>query len=865
LFLACPNTFSSASDFLALLYDPEHKYSDVEVVSDEGGEVFHAHKLILTIGSEYFGEMLTGRFSEGRERRIVMRGVSEAELKMMIESIYGDGRVRKGSVDERNAYNIFLKSNQFLFRSLQAYAETVMTQFLDEENVFVLLGDEIVRMSSTMKRSCLEFISKRYESLQHQDAYKQLPTLIHLEVEHYAAKRNEEMFTALIATMSDNINISDFNSLVQDEISEFLDSQLSHLSIKDIKDSVKLEPSMKMGFESESTSSSMSASSLLPSIDPLKQVTYPQIISYKISDIRLTPPPKVTTTFDDGAQLLASVSSLNNSSSSNGGVLSSANNEGSLNVLDPLIVIAGGTGVQEQQKKKKQQKRRRRGALAEFGRRHSLKQRADEAARLRAQRAEELVRILMQPTARVGGAGVAEEGPGLRQEVLSSSSSSLSSPSHSPRIAHVDRLRHLRDRLTAAIDPANNLVPVVNLDIESDSDDDHDHLTGGVNALDHYQIVPLDLVDEEEDSEEEFSDDGEDYFDDSYPEEEEESDEEDYPSDPSTSSSSSSSSESSAQVQFFNKDSVSAVFSPTKLSILASDISLMIDGANFHFESIPLPSEEDNLQQSLTGGHIPAPPSSVFVDSGKTDILLSGVSFALSFSFSFQNNRFLEQITKIALKSIAKDDKQGSDSDLSDSSSDDDDDLFGGFGGGSAARLGGGGGGGGGGGANNQHLLPEDGSGGTSNNKDHGEVPLLSLHNFSCDVDQIKLRFIPRSHELKSLASSSQSHSSSPKSSSTTTPSKHGKKGLPSSSPTTLTRPHPLLLFPHFSAHFKTALKGALVATLQTKIQDSLSHLTEHLNRMSLRQISSLKQSSARSSSSSKPKVNTYGFTYDHQ
>jgi hypothetical protein len=932
-----------ASDFLALLYDPEHAMSDMELVSEEGGEVYYVHKLLMGCVSEYFEEMMGGRYIEGFERRIEMKGVSEAELKLMVESVYVDGRIRKGSVDEKNAFQVFLKANQFLFRSLQAASEEVMSQFLDEENVLVLLGDEIVRTSPTMKRNCLEFISKQYEKMHHLDGYKQLPTLLQLEVEHYAAKRNEEMFTALIATMSDGINISDFNSLVQDEISDFLESQLSHISIDDIQDSIKFQCAEKCAEQIsllESSSPSASAAAALQLLHPPQR----QNVRYRLSDISLAPPPsKNLHCFDDASRLVSVVESVATnpsvpSQSSSSAIAASSVPFAQHSTSSASADLSSDDAPVERKHPKNVKKH---GGLGQFGRVDARRRGTERAfAKAASARVHDLPFghpargrgfIFDDEDAQHAGrqrrayspegeqiqnrqALLGLDGGSLSSTGSSDDSSSSSSEEDGPNPLHAafigferpeEENRLLRDiagsHITQMIGGAGNeeirydihVLPYrANRSTES-SDDPSTDLEDTAEADDDDDEI-ITSTDMDTDIEEEYD-------------ETVSSEEEDYPdlsssssslnSSASSSLSGSFSSSSSSHVQFFGKDSVSAVFSPTRLSILATDISLMIEDAKFRFEAIPehekqgrfgqgpqsASSFEDPFNSDGDAGKKSSPAirpdtgSSLDVegsiDSGKTNILLSGVSFALSFSFSFQNNKLLGQVSKVLQSAERKAGGRGgfnfedSDDELSSSSDDDSDDL--------------------------EDLLNSDSGGGAASD---AEVPLLSLQNFSCDVDQLRMQFLPSHRDMKRLlepvathqsASSSTVPQAEPKLTVFSRPAKYGAPPAPQApnaapmapsedldtsyplqaAPTTPpqvplpTRAHPLLWFPHYSSQFKQSLKGALVAAIQTQMADSLARLTTHLNRMSLRQLSSLTSGSgggARKPSAKHPPRNPF-------
>ena len=657
--------------------------------------------MLVSCGSEYFEEMLRSGFKERVERRLVMKELTGDELELMLESVYGDGRVRRGKLDESNCFGVFLKANQFLFPALQAYAETVMCKFLDDDNVLDLLSDDIVRLSPTLKRHCLEYVAKRFERLETNRAYQGLPSLTKLEIEHFAAKQNEEMFMALIATLTESKHghsgksnaiqdsITDFNTLVREEIVDFLESQVSNIDVPNVTESVMQQVEVPRSGEEghrrheshfehgqhhhqyHATPDSQASSSFIPTK-----------FRFQLKNMSLHPAP-------------------------NNNVASSSS---------PSSNAAAG----------------------------------EEASSASSR------------------AGVGwSDGHDLFSMPSTSSSSTSTSSASQPYDAQINR--HQAPVTHAAHDEDERM--------ETSSDSDSS------SSSHHLLLLP--------------------------------------------------------------KDSISAVFTPTKLSILAKDISLLIKDASYSIDAVRMhpvyasfssssSSENiDNINTSSPGAlsHellLSASPndsdSSIDelcfaaerLDSGSMDVLLCGVSFALSFTFSIEKNfKILEKIASASISASRKkemrrkekkhpspyhhvegfhprhdhddDDHAGSDNHSSDadvhpsssssspSSSSDESSM--------EELL--------------EGLLDENDGSGEGTTKS-----LLSLHNFSCDIDQLK---------FKVDAASRMHH------------------------PTTAT-----LLSSLFSTHFKNSLRQHLLAAFQANISDSLSHLTDQLNTMGAKQLSRL-------------------------
>lgn len=215
---------------LSLLDEDKQHMADVELEAEN--RVFHAHKLILSCGSEYFKEMFAAKFLESGLHRVPIPNVSANDLELILQCIYTDGHVRRDAIDVDNAFPMFLMANSFLVPSLQAFTEEFMVKHLDEENAIVLLSDA-ARLSAALRRHCLEYIAKNYEKTIETEGYKALPTVLLMEIEQFAAKRNEDALTTMIGMISE-VEVHDFQTLVQEEILSFLDYELGDIRVEDI-------------------------------------------------------------------------------------------------------------------------------------------------------------------------------------------------------------------------------------------------------------------------------------------------------------------------------------------------------------------------------------------------------------------------------------------------------------------------------------------------------------------------------------------------------------------------------------------------------------------------------------------------------
>ena len=68
-----------------------------DVVLEVGGELFHAHRVVLAAASPYFKAMFTGGLKESEMSRVTLQGVSPTAMSRLINFIY-TGRIKVNEI-----------------------------------------------------------------------------------------------------------------------------------------------------------------------------------------------------------------------------------------------------------------------------------------------------------------------------------------------------------------------------------------------------------------------------------------------------------------------------------------------------------------------------------------------------------------------------------------------------------------------------------------------------------------------------------------------------------------------------------------------------------------------------------------------
>lgn len=154
---------------------------------DGDNVIFYAHKLILSCASDYFGDLWQGQFADRSATKMVLPDVGPIMLQRLLETIYANGRVRKGTgcrlevgsseagtakvikcrpsgINEHNALNSFIVSNKYGVITMELSAEEEMKRWVDEDNAWALLTHPAILLSphALLYRYCIHFASRRY-------------------------------------------------------------------------------------------------------------------------------------------------------------------------------------------------------------------------------------------------------------------------------------------------------------------------------------------------------------------------------------------------------------------------------------------------------------------------------------------------------------------------------------------------------------------------------------------------------------------------------------------------------------------------------------------------------------------------------
>ena len=162
------NYFSSEEfDFIS---DTKHNYgpfSDFEIIcKEDGGEKsFRCHRLILSLGSEYFKTMLSGNFCES-QGKVEVPDISSGTMAKLLQYIY------TGGID-LNIIDIELLSTAHKYQivGLHAVSELQLAKYLTVETAPKLSVAADLYGSNEFKKYVFRFIAKYWKQFNLNDRY----------------------------------------------------------------------------------------------------------------------------------------------------------------------------------------------------------------------------------------------------------------------------------------------------------------------------------------------------------------------------------------------------------------------------------------------------------------------------------------------------------------------------------------------------------------------------------------------------------------------------------------------------------------------------------------------------------------------
>lgn len=146
------------------------RYADVEFVVEE--QRLPAHRVILAARSEYFRALLYGGMSETTQRQIPLE-VPLDPFKVLLRYIYS-GTLLLSNLDEDAIIDVLGMANQYGFQDLEMAISKYLRQYLDLNNVCVILDAARLYNLEELTQICLLFMDRNAAELLQHDSFKML-------------------------------------------------------------------------------------------------------------------------------------------------------------------------------------------------------------------------------------------------------------------------------------------------------------------------------------------------------------------------------------------------------------------------------------------------------------------------------------------------------------------------------------------------------------------------------------------------------------------------------------------------------------------------------------------------------------------
>lgn len=167
---------SSLLSNLRRLLNNSTLFPDVTFVVE--GRPIYAHRALLAVRSEHFHGMFTSGMKESREREVVIPEWGYTTFLCMLEFLY-TGSVRDLSAEV--ALELMGLADHSALDGLKALCESTLVHSVDAENVCTLFSRAHNTHAADLKRFCLDYIFKHFETVKAFDELSNQPALL-LEV-----------------------------------------------------------------------------------------------------------------------------------------------------------------------------------------------------------------------------------------------------------------------------------------------------------------------------------------------------------------------------------------------------------------------------------------------------------------------------------------------------------------------------------------------------------------------------------------------------------------------------------------------------------------------------------------------------------
>ena len=153
-----PEMFDFDSDETGMHFD---QLSDIEIIctGEETKRSFRCHKLVLSLGSQYFRTMFSGSFSESKGK-VEVPDISSATMAKLLQYLY-TGDIDRNKID----LDLFSTSNKYQVEDLQAVCELEISTKLSMETAPMAAVAADMCGSDEFKKYVFQFVAKYWKHM----------------------------------------------------------------------------------------------------------------------------------------------------------------------------------------------------------------------------------------------------------------------------------------------------------------------------------------------------------------------------------------------------------------------------------------------------------------------------------------------------------------------------------------------------------------------------------------------------------------------------------------------------------------------------------------------------------------------------
>ena len=161
------------------------------------GEVFHAHRILLSAASQYFHVMFSGGMVENLQREIVLQGLSSRTFAVFLDFIYS-GKI---SVTSENVQELLAASKMLQLDDVAKCCCEFLSKELTPSNCLGILLFSDIHACKNLYQTALNYVQRNFKEVSQNEEFLQIDksTLVMLiKSDEIKINKEEDVFVAVI-------------------------------------------------------------------------------------------------------------------------------------------------------------------------------------------------------------------------------------------------------------------------------------------------------------------------------------------------------------------------------------------------------------------------------------------------------------------------------------------------------------------------------------------------------------------------------------------------------------------------------------------------------------------------------------------